>query len=374
MPGREAELLRRAAPLAAFAILAALSLAVSWLLTSPLPAPIEVFGGDGKSYAAMAEDPFEAAAPPPYAQRIAVPWLVAALPLDTLDGFMVIAVVGMAVASIFVGLIAREFGLEFPAQAAAAALTAGSYIGVHAMQNPYYVDPALLAVTAAAIWLGLRRRFALVAALLVVGVAVKEVAATLVVLPYLLDPRRTSLLDARSAARALAYAVPALAAFFAINLFAPAESAGDDLRLSFHEMEILGRGLVVSALNPLVALFGATILLWPLGLLRGPADLRRLHVWAVLATPILAFGHWERTLGVFVPLVVVAALLVLRRASPAVTIAFAAGSYWITGIAGAITVGEGETEFATKAGLVLPGLLVTLAALAVHARRVQAAR
>jgi hypothetical protein len=347
---------------------AAVALAVLAPLVPELP-PIEAHGGDGEHYAAMAEEPLEEVAPPPFAQRIAVPLLVAALPVGTKTGFMLVAVASLLLAGALVALIAREVGIPTPGRVAAAALAIGSYAGAHAVYNPYYVDPTTLAVIALALLLAQRRRWLAFAALATVGVLVKEVAATLIVVPYLLERRPGSLLDRRAALRAAALAVPVVACFVAVQILAPATPApeGETGRL-FFERDIFDRGVLTSAANPLVALFGLALLLWPIRAWRGTADLRRLHVWALLAVPILVFGHWERTLAVFLPLALASAFLVLRDARPAVLAGFTLGSFWITGVASALTIGEGASSVTGKLALVLPGAAVGLAALAFHAR------
>lgn len=359
-----------AKPFVLEAAVAAASLGVSAVLVPELPA-LSILGGDAVHYAAMAEHPLEAVAPPPWIQRIGVPLVVAALPLSAPAGFLVVAVLSMLAAAVAVAAIVRQLGVARHAQLCAAGLTAGSYVGVHAVYNPYYVDPTALAVTAFVLWLSLRRRLVAVAVTLAVGVLVKEVVATLIVLPYLFDDRRRGLLDASAAARAALTAAPALLVFAAVQALAPAGvSPGPDQRTAFFETPIFSRGLLETAVNPPVALFGLTLVLWGVGFVVGPVDLRRLHVWALLALPILVYGHWERTLGVFVPLAVASALVALRAARPAVVVAFAAASYWITALVGALTIGEGRAPVGEKVVLAAPGLLLGVAALLVAVRAV----
>jgi hypothetical protein len=336
-------------------VLAAVTLAIVAALVPVTPPRGEL--GDGDHYARMAESPLDAVAEAPYAERIGVPLVVAALPFGTETGFLVVAIGSLLAAAALVALVAGELGVEAAGQAAAGTLTAASYVGVHGLLNPYYVDPATVALTAFALLLALRGRWWWFAAALAVGVIVKEAIATLIVVPALLE-RRLSL-------RTVGFVLPALGLFVAVHLLAPAlESRGDDQRLAFVEMGVLSRGFATSVANPIVALFGTALLLWPLGVLRGPPQLRRLHVWALLALPILAFGHMERTLGVFLPLALPAAFLFLRGAPTAVIAAFAAGSWWVTAIAGALTIGEGESPIAEKALLIAPGVALSLAALA----------
>jgi hypothetical protein len=357
----------RTALLGAAAAGAALVLAAA--LVPELP-PLALLGGDAVHYDAMAREPLEPVAPPPWAERIGVPLLVAALPGSIETGFLAVAVASMLAAAVLVGLIAHELGLSVRAQVASAALTAGSYVGVHALYNPYYVDPTAVAVVALALLLALRRRWLAFAAVVTAGVLVKEVAATLVVVPYLLERRPGRLLDARAARLALGLAVPVLVCFALVHALAPAAPppGGADMRTAFADSGIFYRGFLTSAVNPLVSLFGLVLLLWPLGLRRAAGPLRRLHVWALLAAPVLVFGHWERTLAVFLPLALACAFLLLREARPPLFAAFVLGSFWITGVVSALTIGEGETAVATKLALLLPGAIVGVAALALHAR------
>jgi hypothetical protein len=265
----------------------------------------------------------------------------------------------MVAAAVAVAAIVRELGLGPHAQLAAALLTSGSYVGVHAAYNPYYVDPTALAITAVAMWLALRRRLVPLAALLAVGVLVKEVVATLVVLLYVFDPQRRRAVEGAAGARAALLALPTLLVFAGVHAFVPAGvSPGSDQRTAFFETPIFSRGVLETAVNPLAALFGLTLLLWAVGIVRGPLDLRRLHVWALLALPILAYGHWERTFGVFVPLAVSSSLLALRGGRPVLVWAFAGASYWITAVAGALTIGEGRSSVGEKVLLAAPGLAV----------------
>jgi hypothetical protein len=218
-------------------------------------------------------------------------------------------------------------------------------------------------------WLALRRRLIAVAAMLAVGVLVKEVVATLAVLLYLFDPQRRRSLDARAAARTGVLALPTVIAFVLVHALVPAAaSPGSDQRTAFFETPIFSRGILETAVNPIVALFGLTVLLWGVGFVVGPSDLRRLHIWALLALPILAYGHWERTFGVFVPLAVACALVTLRDARPAAVVAFAAASYWITAVVGGLTIGEGRASIGEKVALASPGIIVGLAAVALALR------
>ena len=370
MLARVLDLLRSvtAKPFVLDAAVAAASLGASAVLVPELP-PLSILGGDAVHYAGMAEHPLEAVAPPPWVQRIGVPLVVSALPLPEPTGFLVVAVLSMIAAAVAVAAIVRRLGLPRHAQLCAAGLTAGSYVGVHAVYNPYYVDPTTVAITAFAIWLALRRRLLAFAAIVAVGVLVKEVVATLIVLPYLVDARRRGLLDASAAARAALPAVPALVVFAAVHALVPAAvSPGSDQRTAFFETPIFSRGVLETAVNPLVALFGLTLVLWGVGLVVGPVDLRRLHVWALVALPILVYGHWERTLGVFVPLAVASALVALRGARPALLVAFAGASYWITAIVGGLTIGEGAASVGEKVALAAPGVVLGLAALVLAAR------
>ena len=347
--------MRRFPPGPALAVaLAALTLAVVAALVPATPPRGKL--GDGDHYALMAEHPFDEVAESPYAQRLGVPLLVAALPFSTKTGFLVVTVVSLLAAAALVALVALELGVPPAGQAAAGTLAAASYIGVHGLYNPYYVDPPTLALTALAILLALRGSCLWFAAVLAVGVTVKEPLATLVVVPFLIGRR--------SLAWAGALIAPPLVVFAAVHLLAPRLEAGDDQRLTFVEMGVLSRGFVTSIANPIVAVFGTAVLLWPIGVVLGPSRLRRLHVWALLTLPILAFGHMERTLGVFLPLALPSAFLALRGARPAVIAAFAAGSWWVTAIVGALTIGEGASSVAEKGVLIAPGLALSLAALA----------
>lgn len=354
-------------PLAAV-LLAAAALALFAILVPDLP-PLAILGGDGVHYAAMAQHPFEAVAPPPWAERIGVPLVAWALPFHPHTGFVVVAVLSMLAAAALVALVARELGLPTPAQVAAGFLTVGSYAGVHAVYNPYYVDPTTLALVALALLLALRGRWPAFAVVLAGGVLVKEVLATLVVIPYLLGVH-DKLGHRRALLRAAAVAAPVLATFVAAQLLVPATSpVGEDTRLAFWREDVLARGFLVSTLGPLIGLFGAALLLWPVGAARGPARLRVLHGWALVALPILVFGHWERTLAVYLPLALTAAFWTLRAARRRIVTLFAAGSFWASGLASALTIGPGAASPEQKAALVVPGMIVALLAVALHQRR-----
>jgi hypothetical protein len=348
----------RAAALAATA-----TVAVLWALVPPLP-PLELLGGDAVHYAAMAETPGEPVAEAPWAQRVLVPLVAWALPFSTETSFLVLSIGSTLAAAVLVAAICRELGLPRRAQVAAAPLTAASYAGVHAVWNPYYVDPATLALVALALLLALRSRWVAFAAVLTVGVLVKEPLATLIVVPALLEPLR-GVGRRRALGRAALLALPVLVAFVAVQTLAPAlEPVEGDVRAELLERGVLYRGLLVSAVNPLVALFGLLLLLWPLGLLSAPRSLLRLHVWALLAFPVLALGHWERTLAVFLPLAVPAGLVALRPVAGAPFWTIVAASLWTTGVVGALTIGDGETSVAGKLALLAPGVVVGLAAAA----------
>jgi len=350
-------------------VLAAAALALFAVLVPDLP-PLPILGGDGVHYAAMADHPLRAVAPPPWAERIGVPLVAWAMPFHAHTGFLIVAVLSMLAAAALVALVARELGLPPAGQTAAGFLAVGSYAGVHAVYNPYYVDPTTLALVALALFLALRGRWPAFTIVLVVGVLVKEVLATLVVVPYLL-----ALVDGvgqrRAAFRTAVVAAPVFATFALVQLLVPALDPVDADTRFFWKEDILARGFLVSTVGPLIGLFGAVVILWPVGAVRGPARLRALHGWILVALPILVFGHWERTLAVYLPLALTAAFWVLRAAPARVVALFAAGSFWASGIASALTIGPGAASSVEKAGLVLPGMIVALLAvtLDVHARR-----
>ncbi len=355
------------------ALTAGVAIAVIAAIVPDLP-PLAVLGGDAPNYARIAEHPFQAVSGAPEAERLLTPLVVAALPFSTSTGFLVVSVVSIVLGSLCVSLICRRFELSLGSQAAAAALTAGSYIGVHGVFNQYYVDPEALLVTALALLLVFERRQRLFALAMAFGVPVKEIAITLAALPYLVWRRQGVLWDRRLLVRTIVLALPTVAATILVNRFAPVVDLGghDPRRMfftAFDPVAGLRRGFLTAVANPIFALFGAAWVLWPLGVARCPRDLRRAHLWIVIAFVPLALGSWERTMGVFVPLAIPAALWLLRSAPPAVLGTFTAGSFWVSGIVGAITIGENGTTAAFKAALIAPGLAVAWGALVWELRR-----
>ena len=352
---------------------AAAAIAVIAAIVPDLP-PLAVLGGDAPNYARLAEHPFQAVSGAPVAQRLLTPLIVAALPFSTSAGFLVVSVVSIVLASLCVALICRRLGLSLVSQATASVLTAGSYIGVHGVFNQYYVDPEAMLVVALALLLAFERRGWLFALTVAVGVPVKEIAITLMLLPYLVWRPPGVLWDRPLLVRTIVLALPAVAVTIIVNRFAPTLDLGhhDPRRLFFSAFDPvagLRRGFLTAVANPIFALFGAAWVLWPIGVAGCPRDLRRAHMWLLIAFVPLALGVWERTMGVFVPLAVPAALWVLRSAPPSVVGAFAVGSFWVSGIAGAITIGDNGTTAAFKAALIAPGLAVAWGALVWELRR-----
>ena len=325
--------------------------------------PLALTGGDGVSYDAMARHPLHAVAAYPAAARLAEPLLVSALPVSVAHGFLIVGVVSLILAGMVVGLIAHHVGLPPVLVAAASALVAGSYIGVFTAYDRYYVDAPLLLGVAVTLLCALhRRRVAFLCAALLT-VFVKEIGVTLVVLPYLMWREPGRLLDRRALRTAILLAVPVVVAFVLLQSATPHLPPPHSRLTGVNPLHIFVRGVIVTTLNPIVALFGAVTLAWPLGFRRSPAALKRAHIWLLVAGPFLVLGSWERTLGPFLPFVVPAALFALRDATAVRAALFTLGSLAATAVAGSQTIGDGTTTVAHKLLLVSPGLLVAAAVL-----------
>jgi hypothetical protein len=138
--------------------------------------------GDEPFYTRMADHP---GGPHnfPYAYRVAVPWLVHALPFSTLVSFTVLAWLGIAASGAVLYALLREFAID---ERLAALLSLGFALSptllVVVVRNGRSIDPAsVLVMLLGALFIVRRQRVAL-ALTLVVGVAVRE--STLFLVPF----------------------------------------------------------------------------------------------------------------------------------------------------------------------------------------------
>lgn len=157
---------KRLAPAVALALALVAALAA---LYPPIAHPPD---GDAAHYLAMARGAQGGEAP--FAYRVAVPWLVGALPFPAPVGFALVTGAGLIVAVVATWAVGARLGL--PPEAlryglVAAATTSGF---AHHLRDPYLTDGAGLAVVALLLLAWQRERLGVAMALMAVGSLVRE--------------------------------------------------------------------------------------------------------------------------------------------------------------------------------------------------------
>jgi hypothetical protein len=140
--------------------------------------------GDEPAYVGMATDP-GAAHSFPYAYRIAVPWLVHALPFSEGVSFQLLALLGIAASGAAMYALMREFELSpWLAGALCVGFAVSPILLVVLLRNGRSIDPAsILIMVLGCLFIVRRQRLALAVTVLI-GVAVKETSFFLIPFAY----------------------------------------------------------------------------------------------------------------------------------------------------------------------------------------------
>ncbi len=152
----------------------------------------------------------------PFCWRVGIPWIVSVSPLEHRDSFLIIAALGIIAAGLMLYYAARRYG--FSPQLSTAGMLLFFSLGWATKYNLMHFwlsDAAALGMVGAVILLTLERRILWAAALLTIGVLVKE--SIIFVAPLLYTLRARRLWDGRLLLQSILYTLPALALLIAIR-------------------------------------------------------------------------------------------------------------------------------------------------------------
>lgn len=176
--------------------------------------------GDHMAYYRMAVGAPFSYTIPPYAWRISVPLMVKALPVDVQWGFLAVTFLALAGTAVALYYLARACGFARVLGVLGMLLFVSmGWTTRYNLSNFWLVDAAGFLVVTAAIYLIVARKDPAYAALLALGVTVKESALFVAPLYYTL--RAEKLFDWRLAGRTVLYALPAVVVLIALRLGIP---------------------------------------------------------------------------------------------------------------------------------------------------------
>ena len=271
--------------------------------------------GDEPSYVLMATHP---GAPHsfPYAERIAVPWLVHALPFSQGVSFQLQALVLIAAAGAALYVLMREFDINpWLACVLSVGFAVSPTLLVVLLRHGRSVDPAsILVMILGCLFIAGRRKVALVVTLLL-GVAVKETSLFLIPLAYAVWAQRPVDRDALRDV-ALVSVLP-IAGYIALKASVPAiggqytpELKGSFLHL---RLEVLRRAFSGNAPRRLAYAYGPLWVVAPVALLSVPFARRGLVLVAVCVLAMTVSFDSQRIIFLAAPVFYVAAALVVQH-------------------------------------------------------------
>lgn len=179
--------------------------------------------GDHLAYYRMAVNPPFSYRLPPYLWRVTVPLLARALPFDVQWSFLAITFISLVGTAVLIYYLAKAWGFtRIFAILGMLLFVSMGFASRYTLGNFWIVDAASFLVIAVTIYLIVARHDLTYAAVLALGVTVKENALFVVPLFYTL--RAEKLFDRRLAARALLLALPAIMVVVALRLGLPPSS------------------------------------------------------------------------------------------------------------------------------------------------------
>lgn len=319
---------------------------------------------DGQRYEEMAQHPFANDVGTPWSLRIGIPLLARALPFGIGTAFDVLAVTSAFLAAILVAAIVRRLGLPERHALAGGVLATGTTVTVTSFWT-YYVDIHVLAFVAAALYLSQLGRRRLLVVLTAGGVAVKEIVMLVGAIPFLLRGRPLL----RTAVVATAAGLAVYGTIDVLVPHGPGSSGGllrtqlDYTRIWFGQIWRLG--LVRYTGNAVLGSFGLTWLLWWKGWKNAPRAWRTALIWIPLTLPLFMTAQWERTFGLYTPLLAPLALLGVPRLRAVSLACLTAASVWVSAGVETLTIGDDRvTSGMHKLLLMSPGFAVAAAMLA----------
>jgi hypothetical protein len=171
--------------------------------------------GDEPAYVGMATHP-GAAHSFPYAYRIAVPWLVHAMPFSQAFSFQLLALLGIAASGAALYALMREFEVSpWLAGALCVGFAVSPILLVVLLRNGRSIDPAsILIMVLGCLFIVRRQRLALAVTILL-GVAVKEASFFLIPFAYAVWARR--LIDRQALSDTARIAAGPIAAYIVLR-------------------------------------------------------------------------------------------------------------------------------------------------------------
>jgi hypothetical protein len=300
----------------------ALGLTVLGLAVLILLIPAAPMTGDGQYYIQFVRNGLQHGASSWHERRLLGPLIVRAMPLDPVDGFHVLTISALAVASLTTWLGANRALVAIP-------MLFATWVVAPNLREFGLVDPVAWAFSAAVWWATVQRRWYLAAATAAVGVLAKEVVLLAAV------AAAAAAWDGKRPWTSLAVAAPA--AILTLGLTTVFPGSGTDV--GFYVGGWITTGL--GSLGParvaylIFASYGALWLLIPRGLPSLPGHVRRaaiIYLLAAIALPLV--GSPERMEEAIFPAMIAIALTAARDWRPALV--------WVLAL--------GEAVFAARAG------------------------
>jgi hypothetical protein len=252
----------------------------------------------------------------PYADRIAVPWLVHALPFSQVISFQLLALLGIAASGAAMFVLMRDF--DIPAQLAGA-LAVGFAVSptllVALLRHGRNIDPATsLVMILGCLFIVRRQRLALALTMLI-GVAVKE--TTLFLIPFAYAVWAERLVDREALRDATLVAVAPIAGYIALRLGIPAagttytpDYTGSFVHVRF---EIFRHAVSGVELRRAAYTYGPLWLVAPLALRRHQFARRALVLVAVCVIAMTVSWDAQRVIFLAAPVFYVAAALAVKH-------------------------------------------------------------
>jgi hypothetical protein len=225
--------------------------------------------------------------------RVLVPWTIGALPGNWLVKWKAYAVVCNAAAALAVFDLCLFFGLSMRASVIAGALTAFGFSSFGTLWQPYQSDPLMFWLAPLVLRWTLEGRMARVSLVASIGVLAKEFAVVPFAIAGIADARDGNW---RRASRAAAAGAAAFAVWLALQLVLRLQygySFGPNLSPKFLQGSYLvfwlGQMSARGALSAMFNEFGPIWLLFPLGWIAAPRELRRIIVAALPIAALYAY-------------------------------------------------------------------------------------
>lgn len=309
-------------------LVGALCLATAGITDALLPHERGI-SGDEPFYVRMATHP-GAAHSFPYADRIAVPWLVHALPFSQATSFVLLALiaVGAAGAALY-ALLAELDAAPWLATGLALGFAISPTLLVALLRNGRSIDPATaLVMTLGCLFIVRRQRLALAITLLI-GVAVKETTLFLIPLAYAMWAREV--FDREALRDVAAVAAAPVVGYLALRATIPAIGSqytpgftGSFLHV---RIEVLRDAFSGTEPRRLAYTYGPLWLVAPFALLRYPFARRGLVLVALCVLSLTVSYDAQRVMFIAAPIFYGASALVLadrRRLAMATVLALVA--------------------------------------------------